>query len=530
MKKLTITLVVLVLFVQAALAGGILTNANQSAQYVRMLSRNASTQIDAVYFNPAGLMKMENGFHFAFHNQTIFQTRTVVSNYPNLNNSEYEGDISAPLFPSAFAVYKTDNIALSLGFGPNGGGGSAKYDTGLPSFEKGISDLVPGLEGLGVLGYDVTGYSADLFLEGQSVFWGIQLGVSAKLNDVFSIYGGARYLPAVNTYEGHIKDISVVVGGQSQNAVSFLTGTSAALGTLADQASAAAQTFSGAATLAGMYPANGAVTDVNLIGALSALGQDHTQLNNGAAAQILAGAATQYGTNAVMLGQTSASLAETSTQVGDKKVKTKQTGTGFSPILGVNISPNEKMNIGLKYEFKTKLTLTNDTDQDDLGLFPDGAESASDIPAIFTAGVDYKFSDKFDAALSYNTYFDKDVDWGNNIYGQERTMDHNYWEIAVGVQYHISDAFTLSFGALRSNTGATEQYNSDFSYSNSSYTGAVGFEWKVTDQFTLDAGVLVTNYESVDKNFNSEVFGAYTENYDKANYVIAVGLSYSIFK
>ncbi|NTV78917.1 MAG: hypothetical protein HGA25_07260, partial [Clostridiales bacterium] len=44
------------------LAGGLVTNTNQSAMYTRLQNRNASTDIDAVYFNPAGLTKLGNGF------------------------------------------------------------------------------------------------------------------------------------------------------------------------------------------------------------------------------------------------------------------------------------------------------------------------------------------------------------------------------------------------------------------------------------------------------------------------------------
>ena len=130
MKKLTLFAALFMLF-QVAFAGGILTNTNQSAQFVRLLSRNASTTFDAVYFNPAGLMKMDNGLYFSVHNQSIYQTRTITTTAP-LNNKEFIGDVAAPLFPTAFAVYKMDNLAFSLGFGPNGGGGSADYKTGLP--------------------------------------------------------------------------------------------------------------------------------------------------------------------------------------------------------------------------------------------------------------------------------------------------------------------------------------------------------------------------------------------------------------
>jgi len=59
-------------FISGALfAGGIVTNTNQSAAWVRLPSRNASTEIDAVYYNPAGLMKLKNGFHFSVSNQSI---------------------------------------------------------------------------------------------------------------------------------------------------------------------------------------------------------------------------------------------------------------------------------------------------------------------------------------------------------------------------------------------------------------------------------------------------------------------------
>ena len=45
-------------------AGGILTNANQSASYIRMLARDASTEADAAYYNPAGLVKLSDGFSY----------------------------------------------------------------------------------------------------------------------------------------------------------------------------------------------------------------------------------------------------------------------------------------------------------------------------------------------------------------------------------------------------------------------------------------------------------------------------------
>ena len=187
MKKFIFVPMLIGVMAMSSYAGGLLTNTNQSAQFVRMLSRNASTQIDAVYFNPAGLTQMEDGFHFAIHNQSIFQKKTVDTRFPLLNNGVYEGDVAAPVFPSVFAVYKMNDLAFSVGFGPNAGGGSATFERGLPSFEIPISKVVPGLAGLKALGYDVTKYDTELFFDGSSVFWGIQAGVTYKLGDMVSV-------------------------------------------------------------------------------------------------------------------------------------------------------------------------------------------------------------------------------------------------------------------------------------------------------------------------------------------------------
>jgi long-chain fatty acid transport protein len=80
-------------------------------------------------------------------------------------------------------------------------------------------------------------------------------------------------------------------------------------------------------------------------------------------------------------------------------------------MIGVNFSPVENLNIALKYEMKTILELTNKTKVDDLGLFPDGAKSRNDLPAILGVGVGYD-AGLVEAQLSYNMYFNKGVDWG----------------------------------------------------------------------------------------------------------------------
>ena len=195
MKKLTL-LVALTMFVNVAFSNGLLTNNNQSAQFIRMMSRNASLGIDAVYYNPAGLIKLEDGWHFSINSQTIFQTRIIDSQFPWLNDGYYEGDVTVPVFPTGFAAYKNDKWAFSFGFGPNAGGGSAVYDRGIPSFEIPISKFGMGLTSIApLLGeFGVSGYEANLKLDGSSIFMGYQLGATYAINEILSVSAGVRYM------------------------------------------------------------------------------------------------------------------------------------------------------------------------------------------------------------------------------------------------------------------------------------------------------------------------------------------------
>ena len=552
MKKLTL-MVAFSMLLQLAFAGGLLTNYNQSAQYIRMLSRNAALEIDAVFYNPAGLVKMEDGWHFAFYSQTIFQTRDIDSQFPTLNAGHYEGETTIPVFPDLYAVYKKDKWAYSIGVGPIGGGGTAEFPNGIPTLEIPFSLIPVQLAGLGQIdpALAVNSYGLEMALEASSTFWGIQLGASYAVNDKISFYGGMRLLPSVNTYEGAIRNIQL----NGVNAAAWLNGASTQVSGVADMATAGASQYASAAATAGalstqiadaisagLISGSDPLADPQLIGALQQFGIDPT----GFTYEIAAGAFNQTSTalnaeaqtltaTAQTLNGTAQTLTGTASQMDDKEVKTKQKGLGFTPIIGFNYSPNEDWTIALKYEFETKLTLENETDVDDMGLFPDGAESSNDIPAILAAGIGYRGLDWLEAQLSYNLYFDKGVDYGYNIrystLGEQvhRDIESNYYELALGLQFNVADNFAFSVGGMRSKNGVTPQYQSDFSFSNSSYTLAGGIMWNITDKLTLDAGVSNTFYEDDTVTFTHAGIGSYDETYGKTTISLSAGLSYSIF-
>jgi len=493
MKKTILFGIFHLMAVPLLFAGGILTNANQSAQYVRMLSRNASIQVDAVYFNPAGVVKLEDGFHFALNNQSIFQTKTIENRFPLLNTSTYKGDVSVPVFPSGFAVYKRDKLALSFGFGPNSGGGTAEYNTGLPSFETSIAQIPLNLREAGI---EADAYSADLYFNGESVFWGGQFNLSWAFSDVVSGAVGVRMILAGNDYQGHIKRVSVITGGESVLVKDLMTG-------LAAQASAGATAF-------GNYPASAPMPD-----ALAAQYGFPTGTTFGVAASVMSGKAAQATASAAA--------------AADRYVDLEQKGTGFTPIIGLDIQPSDKLNIGLKYEFKTKLEMENHTEQDDLGVYPDGAKFRNDLPAILTAGVDYKLLDNFRISGSFNHYFDQGADWA----GKEDEIDKNLYELALGMEYQLTDKTAVSAGVMHSETGVGQGYQTDIGYSLSSNTVGFGMQFHINDRFDLDLGGLFTVYRPSGKEITymngDKNLGTYKEIYSKTNLDFAIGLTYHLF-
>ena len=531
MKKFTLIILGTLLSVQFVLAGGLVHNTNQSATWARMLSRGASVDIDAVYFNPAGLTKLGDGFHISLSSQSIFQEQTITSSFPFLNESKYTGSISAPVFPSVYLAYKTGKFVFSFGFLPLGGGGGATFSKGVPMMETPISTLVPMFGGAGV-----NGYSVDMEFKGTSVYWGIQAGVSYEINEHISVFAGARYIMAKNTYEGHIRDITLnrpAEAGGPIRADDFLNGLSASAKGAGDSmepiiaGGGGALTWDQAVAMGVLTPEQSA----GLQGGLLQFGFSQEQvdaMNMEQAQGSYYGTSTKLGANATLMAD----------QVGD----ITQTGSGITPIVGVNLSfMEEKLNIGLKYEFQTKLDLTNDVpvgkgfltgyadDGTPIYMYPDKEVTNADIPAMLSIGADYRVIDPLKVSVTFHSYFDKSTTWAKDA--NPSTIDKNFWELAVGVEYDITEKFLLSTGYLRAQTGVTEYYQSNLSFSLSTNTFAFGGAYKINDMFKVNLGAYYTMYDKGYKDRTYESFNPpinYEESYLKSTFAVAIGVDITI--
>ncbi|MCD6090091.1 MAG: hypothetical protein J7J72_01195, partial [Bacteroidales bacterium] len=516
-------------------------------------------------YNPAGLSKLSDGFHFSINNQILAQTQNVISTFPYLNSQEYEGTVAAPVFPGFYGVYKKDKLAFSFGFNPIGGGGGATFDKGLPTLAIPFASLVPAMSALGV-----TGYNADLFFEGSSIYFGLQAGVTYEVNDMLSVYLGARYVMAKNTYKGSVNNVTVTTPSGNLAPGAYANGVAGQAAAGAAQAGAGAVSAQaggdgliqivtgggGAYTFAQLQGAGFITAEqrAQLEGGLLALGSTQAQID---AMSASAAQSTYYGMATYLTGY-SAELAATATQLygtaiylsgvtADQNLvdgDVAQTGSGITPIIGANLSfLNDKLNIGIKYEFKTKLDLVDEVVGNNgfinggtvsatgvftpTYMFNEGDITNADIPAFLSIGADYKLTDKFNVTVGYHTYFDEKAGWATNDDGKA-TVDGNFQEYGVGFEYMLTNKFLISAGYLGTKTNATEYYQDDLSYSLDTHTYGGGGAYIINDMLTFQFGLFNTEYQ--DNTYPKVDDGTgipYNETYQKHTWAYSFGLDIS---
>jgi long-chain fatty acid transport protein len=453
MKKPLLLIALFASVGSAVFAGGIVTNTNQSVHFLRNPARDASTEMDAVYTNPAGLTFLTDGFHIALSNQSAFQTRTITSTFAPfaMNGGSatkvYKGTTNSPIIPCFQFAYKKDKFVLSGQFAIVGGGGKATFKQGLPSFEAPVSMIPLALTAGGIT---TTAYSTDCSMEGNSYIFGLQLNGSYKISDALSAAIGLRVNLVNNGYDGHLTNIQI------NPLQSVLNPTGAMM---------SATTFF---TYAGM---------------------------------------TAY----------AASTA-------DKQINCKQTGWGVSPILSINYHING-LNLSAKYEFKSSIDVKNKTTVDNTGMFPDGAETANDIPAFLSFGASYALSEKWTVSGGYHHFFDSNAKMAND---KQKYINGGINEGLLGSEYKLNDRFLVSAGVQFTKTAVTDNYQSDLSYSLNSYTVGFGGAMDITSKLRLNLGYFFTIYSDWTKNstaYNGTVLSG-TDIYSRTNNVIGIGFDY----
>ena len=464
-KKLLIGAAALIVST-STFAGGILTNTNQNATYLRNPARDAVIAIDGVYTNPAGIAFLPEGAHFSLSWQAAWQKRQIMSQHnfyalnaatPGVTRKEFTGKAQAPVIPSfQFAYVFNDKWSVSAQFAIGGGGGKCEFDNGLPMFEK--------LVGGNLASASASSYGLTQNLTGEQYFYALQVGGTYKVTDKVSVFGGVRGVLANCAYTGAIANITAngVPGSAYLNAVVANLQTQIQNATLAGAPQATIDQLTAAAQTAGTY----------------------------------------------------AYLMQS-----DFNLDCSQEGFGITPIIGVDVNLG-KWNLAAKYEFRTKIELENkskNTPNVDamMPTYANGAKVRSDIPALFTVGAQYSPIKAVRLTGGFHLYFDKDAK------GTPIKEGKNTWEASIGAEGDLNEHWTASFGFLRTQYGFDDADMSDTNFNNSNTSLGLGGAYKVNDLLKINFGYYHTFY---DKHEVTSATG--TDTYTRKNDVVGVSLDF----
>ena len=536
MKKIVLSLIAFTMTSVSAIAGGILTNTNQSVLFLKNPARDAAIGLDGVYSNPAGVAFMPEGFHVAFNWQYAHQTRTITSTNPvfalgkkneGKTIKEFQGVADAPIIPSLQAAYNKGNWSVQFNFSVPGGGGSCEFADGLGSFESVVGSIASKfmtldqtaaqLNGLttmltplytmfgataptAISSTGVSGYDMNSYMQGRQYYFGFQLGTAYKIKENLSVYGGLRLLYGSATYRARISNIMVKTGSAYEDFESFLPKVPAQM---QECMTSAQQNLNFINQVEGhpAYATLPAETQAQLTAAKMALSQGIGSLE-----------------------QSKGEMAKLAKYSEGVNLLSNQSSLGIAPIIGVDWKMNDKFNFAAKYEFKTQIRMENEStvfEASEIGAvnkFRDSEKVNEDIPALLTIGARWNPIDAVNLNLGWHHYFDKNANWYNN---SQDLLRGNTNEYLAGVEWDVTDKLNVSCGGQLTRYGLTDEYMNDMSFVVNSYSFGFGFSYKVKDHVTLSAAYFQTNYG----NYNRENYptAGVNDTYTRTNYVLGLG-------
>ena len=234
----------------------------------------------------------------------------------------------------------------------------------------------------------------------------------------------------------------------------------------------------------------------------------------------------QYSAMAPALGLQDATIA-------DIRLKCDQKGWGITPILGADFKLN-KLNIGLKYEFKANLNIENvasemelfNVDEAYLADYKEGVNTPSDIPSMLSVAAGYEFLPNLRASVEYHFFDDKNAGMASD---RQKTLKHGTHEYLAGIEWDIVKQITVSGGFQKTNYGLSDDFQTDTSFYCDSYSLGFGARLHLSQSLSMDIAYFWTNYSDYTKNsdnyYGTNISG--TNLYSRTNKVFGLSLNYN---
>lgn len=476
-----------------AFAGGLLTNTNQNAAFLRQMSQDAIIDINGLYLNPAGTAFLAPGFHMNLSAQNAKQSRDITTTFPlfaynmaapGQQSHKFEGNAKAPVIPSFQLSYNWEKWSINAGFALAGGGGKCEFDNGLGTFEAlyaaqiysqvntGIAEALaqanaayaqaPGYSPLQA-GHDLAfgGYKMDAYMKGRQYGFGLTLGTTYKVKDNVALFLGIKGTYATNNYNGWVSDVHAATVTP---------------------------------TLATLTPTQQAV-----------LGQVKNQLDE----------------------QVDKTLSHSGLDLN-----CDQTAIGAAPVIGIDWKVNEHWNLALRAEAPTVLWLKNKTEMNDytkqvasqnatLGQFADGKHVREDIPAMINMGAQYSPVKQVRLQAGWHYYFDKQA---KRFAGKQNLLDKNTMEFSAGAEWDIISRLTASVSWQKTCYRQSDAFMNDLSFTNSNNSLGLGIRVKCTNRFNIDLGYMQSFYVTRDVATMTAA-GEKKDHYWRKNRVLGAGFN-----
>ena len=154
---------------------------NYTAEYnANMAQQAAISPTTSAYYNPAGIMRLENGTYFTGGVQVAFGKETMKYHTKAGDGGDYSADLLAPI-PNFALIKKQDDRAFFWTFGGIAGGGDLEYKDGVAGI-KVLEDAVPGMTG-----GKITANDNGSWAEGENMYAQTTIGTAWNINNKLSM-------------------------------------------------------------------------------------------------------------------------------------------------------------------------------------------------------------------------------------------------------------------------------------------------------------------------------------------------------
>lgn len=439
---------------------------NYTAEYnANMAQQAAISPTTSAYYNPAGIMRLENGTYFTGGVQVAFGKETMKYRTKAGDGGDYSADLLAPI-PNFAMIKKQDDRAFFWTFGGIAGGGDLKYEDGFAG-SKVLEDGLPGFNMggnlVGLKNLNVDGSWA----EGENMYAQTTIGTAWNINNKLSMSVAGRVIYGWRNLKAELK-------AKADEATIIATNTS--LGEVTGNASIDSERT--AWGFGGQIGLNYAANDTWNF-------------------------AMRYDTKVKLEFEADADSQELVINGSHPLLSDgKKPGLGFESFFPQYAD-------GAKYRRDLPAILA-------LGA----SQKVTDRWTMFY-GFNYYFNEsaKIDKDVKYTKLGTDEVKYTGLEYD-------NGWEISVGTEYWLNEKWAVLAGVNYADTGAPKDSYSDVEFALNSFLVGMGVKYRPDEDTEWVVSTSHYFYESADGNFKEKYDGlANAQRYDKN--ISSIGFSYT---